>query len=103
MILTAPGLVFLFHNAVFPAPKVRNAQADRALGNGHSDDGRPWLQTSGGVVAGDVVIECWFSTYPFPGFLEPLEKLAEEFTTAHPGVRVAVSYTHLTLPTILLV
>ncbi|CRK59441.1 Glycerol-3-phosphate ABC transporter, periplasmic glycerol-3-phosphate-binding protein (TC 3.A.1.1.3) [Alloactinosynnema sp. L-07] len=40
--------------------------------------------------AGDVVIECWFSTYPFPGFLEPLEKLAEEFTTAHPGVRVVV-------------
>ncbi|WP_237104062.1 extracellular solute-binding protein [Nonomuraea sp. MG754425] len=37
-----------------------------------------------------VVIDAWFSQYPFPSFLETVQKRAAEFEAAHPGHRVNV-------------
>ncbi|HEX4816684.1 MAG TPA: extracellular solute-binding protein [Nonomuraea sp.] len=37
-----------------------------------------------------VVIDAWFSQYPFPAFLETVKKRAAEFEAAHPGHRVNV-------------
>src|SRR5690606_12329659 len=37
-----------------------------------------------------VVIDAWFSQYPFPSFLETVRKRAAEFECAFPGYRVEV-------------
>jgi len=44
--------------------------------------------------SGTVVIDAWFSLYPFPGFVETLKKRAEEFERAHPRYRVEVKTTY---------
>jgi sn-glycerol 3-phosphate transport system substrate-binding protein len=37
-----------------------------------------------------VTIEAWLAVHPFPGFLEPLRALTEEFNRAHQGHRVVL-------------
>lgn len=36
-------------------------------------------------------ITCWFSTYPFAGFLDPIRALADAFEQRHPGLRLEIS------------
>lgn len=39
---------------------------------------------------GRTVVTVWFATHPFPGYMDPLEKMAREFENAHPGYRLDV-------------
>lgn len=38
----------------------------------------------------DVVIDVWFAQHPFPGYLDPVRKLASEFEKSHPGYQINV-------------
>ncbi|GIH66861.1 extracellular solute-binding protein [Microbispora siamensis] len=38
-----------------------------------------------------IVIDAWFSHYPFPAFLETVRKRAEEFERAHPEYRIDIT------------